>query len=351
MATVDASTADVLDTLVQRADFLECVLDGPRAIVELRDELDVSRSTVERTMNALETMGFVEACEQGYRTTSIGGVVTTDVLAFIDSVEAANGDEGGNGAIPAREVVTTVSSRRQLLESLRANPKDKRTLVMEVELSRSTVDRSVRELQTQGVIEYRDGKLAVTPVGEVALEGVAEMTATIEVGQRLKPVLQWVPPGTLDLDLQLLADAEIVLPEDGNPWAMVDRHGKMLKQVIKGQAILPLTGLHACEVLHDRVVNEGAVFECVVNRGVAETFETNPQYAGLVEEMIATGRFTVYEYDGELPYFVGVFGEMAQLGVDEDGAPRAVVETDSPEVAAWAAGKYDEYRQHSQKLS
>jgi hypothetical protein len=39
------------------------------------------------------------------------------------------------------------------------------------------------------------------------------------------------------------------------------------------------------------------------------------------------------------------------MGVDEDGEPRGILETDSVEVKNWAEGKYDEYRQRAEKIT
>jgi predicted transcriptional regulator len=352
MPFADAAPSDVVDALVKRNDFLSCVLEEPRETPELVEELGVSRSTVDRGMSALETAGLVESCNKGYRTTSIGGVVTTDFLAFMESVEKASRDRGRTREdVPAVDIVSTVSSRQPVLESLQAEPKDKPTLVDELGMSRSTIDRSVRELETQGLVEYSDGEFMLTPVGASTVSGLSDLRDMIQLQQRLEPVLKWVPDGELDIDLELLADAEVILPESGDPWAMVNRHVKLLKQVNEGCAVLPLAGLHACEAIHDRITNEGAVFEIVVNPDVAGTLQSNPDYTELVDEMLETGRHDIYVYEGEIPYFVGLLNDTVQIGVDEEGEPRAILETDSPEVADWAEGKYEEYKQQSQKLT
>ena len=40
-----------------------------------------------------------------------------------------------------------------------------------------------------------------------------------------------------------------------------------------------------------------------------------------------------------------------QVGVDEDGEPRGLLETDSEEVREWAENKYDSYKQEAEALS
>jgi hypothetical protein len=59
--------------------------------------------------------------------------------------------------------------------------------------------------------------------------------------------------------------------------------------------------------------------------------------------MADTGQFRLYETDEPVPYFVGAYGDVAQIGVDEDGEPRAVYETRGEEIRSWAADRIERY--------
>ena len=351
MTIADTSVPDVLDVLIQRSEFLVCVLAEPRETSALVEELDVSRSTVDRGMSALETVGLVEPCGDSYQTTSIGGVVTTDFLAFLDSVEEAN--RNGNpiqSDVPALEVVDTVASRRPLLEVLRGEPKDKRVLVDELEMSRSTVDRGVRELNTLGLVEYSDNGFVVTPIGELAVEGLSELASTIELGQQMETFLQWVPMEEFDLDVRLLADAEILVAEPGNPYAMINSHVQLIKTMDNCRAFLPFTGLHAHEAAHQQVVEHNASGEIVGEPDIIDVHMSNPKYAELAEEIVATGRFEYFEYPEELPYALALIDDTVQVVVAEGDEPRALLETEDDEVRNWAERKYNGYKKQSKKV-
>jgi hypothetical protein len=124
---------------------------------------------------------------------------------------------------------------------------------------------------------------------------------------KMNAFLRWIPESEFDLDLAQLADADIVLPEPGDPLAMVNRHVQILKQMDDARIILLLTGLHAMKALHKRLTQADAQSEVVVIPEVAEMFQSNSDYVELVEGMIDTGRFEVYMHgDG---------------GADEDGEP------------------------------
>jgi predicted transcriptional regulator len=342
---------DVVDVLVQRIAFMECLRKTPRQKPALVTELDVARATVDRAIRSLETMNLIEQSADGYHLTTTGQQVTTDVadlMAEIDEVQHERSDTPT--ALSPLAVLETVLQRREILTCLLNEPSDKRALVDALGISRATVDRSVRELETLGLLTYGDGRFTVTAIGELATFGLCDLAETITLRQQLAPFLQWVPAGSLDIDLHHLADAELLVPEPGDPWAMVNRHVQVLKDMTSLRCLLPLTGLHAIEVLHDRIVHASARCEAVIEPCVADTFRSSPDYADRVEDMRATDRFELFVYEGSLPYFLGVFAEQVQIGVDEDNQPRAMLETAAAEVREWAEQTYNEYKQQAEPI-
>jgi predicted transcriptional regulator len=352
MAITDTTPSNILEVIMQRSDFLQCMVDRPRKKPILAKELGVSRSTVDRAMSKLETTDLIESCDDGYQVTSIGKLVTTNFLAFMSSVEeATQKEERTPSEVPALEVVDAVSSRRQFLETLQEEPKDKRTLVNELGMSRSTVDRSLRELETLDLVEYSDGDFAVTAVGQLATDGLTELTGTIGLGQRLEAFLQWIPMEEFDLDVRLLADAELIVAEPGDPWSMINKHVQLVKTMENCRALLPFTGLHAHEAGHEQVIKHDASGELVVEPEIANVHHSTPEYAEFTEEMVATGRFEYFEYPNELPYALAIINDTVQIVVSEGDEPRALLETDNDEVRDWAEAKYDEYKQQSGKIT
>ncbi|PSP62934.1 hypothetical protein BRC77_08670 [Halobacteriales archaeon QH_8_64_26] len=100
------------------------------------------------------------------------------------------------------------------------------------------------------------------------------------------------------------------------------------------------------------MVEEGAIHEYVVGSGVVETLRTDPDYTEPCEAMLGTDRFELSVCDGEVPYYLGLLDETIRIGVeDEEGMPRALVETDAGGVGEWANETYDEYRDRSMPFS
>lgn len=248
----------------------------------------------------------------------------------------------------SKEICTVVLQRWDVIDRLWQEPTDKRTLVEELDCSRSTVNRAVRELESVDVVEYTDGTYEVTPLGETVASKFEELMDSVQLRTELQPVLRWLPEDEFDLDLQHLRDAEVFLPQPGDPYSMINQHVNVLSQAIKHQSVLPLVGLHGLTAGHEQVMENGAYAELIVVPEVAETLQSKDDYAELTEEMAATGRFRLYEYDDDIPYFVGRFDDIVQIGADDGGEPRALLETDNLHVQEWAATTIEEYKREAE---
>jgi predicted transcriptional regulator len=248
------------------------------------------------------------------------------------------------------DVAGVLLHRLDTVDQLLDEPLDKRDMVDVLGVSRATVDRAVRELEVLNLIEYRDGVYQVTSVGEITADRFFQFMDTVDVAMELQEFLRWVPAAEFDIDLTLLAEAELFLPEPGDPWSMVNHHAQAMEKMDTCRAILPLTGQHAMEAAYERVTDAGASFETVVTPSVAEQFQSTPVYARLIEEMVATGRVHVFVYEGTIPYFLGVFADRIQIGVDENGEPRALLETKNEDVYEWAEDVYQQYKDEAEPV-
>ncbi|MFB6140880.1 MAG: helix-turn-helix transcriptional regulator [Halosimplex sp.] len=243
------------------------------------------------------------------------------------------------------DLVDLLGRRSTLLDRLAAGSSEKRELLEAGDLPRSTLDRAIRELEAAGLVAYDDGAYVLTPLGERLRYEYRNFTERADRAVELEPFLRWTSPETFDLDLRWLTDARVWTAEPADPWAMVNRHVAALEAADRVRGVLPLVGLHAVETVRDRVVEDGADVELVVEASVAETLQSG-RYAPLYRELQDREDpvFSVYP-NGSVPFFVGVFdGAFVQVGVDEDREPRALLESDDERVLAWAREALTEYR-------
>lgn len=246
------------------------------------------------------------------------------------------------------ELITRSSNRLHLLAELYQYKQLPRDHLRETSnMCRTTLQRNLDALEEEGWIENSGIMYRITPCGELVAEEVLDLVRTTCTANQLQDVFQWVTPSELDIDLRLLADADIWTPETGDPYAMVNRHVQLLRNAEYYRGLLRVTGLHAHEAGHDAVVHHGAQGELVVTPEVADIHTTKPQYAALTEELFESDRFELFVLEGDLPYSLLIIDETVQIGVDNAGEPQALLESTSDDVLEWANQVYADHKQQA----
>jgi predicted transcriptional regulator len=139
------------------------LLDSPKAKLELVDELDSSRSTVDRAIRELETLGLIERSPRGCKPTLCGQRAIQHYSRFDEATE--DNWNWGSPVQPVPELVAAPCQRIDIVTRLSEKPLDKRGLVAELDVSRSTVDRAVRKSEILELVEYIDGRYRPTQRG------------------------------------------------------------------------------------------------------------------------------------------------------------------------------------------
>ncbi|WP_227132974.1 helix-turn-helix transcriptional regulator [Halorubellus salinus] len=248
-------------------------------------------------------------------------------------------------AVEAVEFLSRSSTRVRLLETLRDRGRVTRDeLRSELSASRTTVSRNLEALCERGWVGTTDREYALTPGTDAIVERFLDLESTVATAERLRPFLEHVDREAFDVDLSLLDDATVTVPRAGDPLAMVNAHVSAIKRSTDAVAAVPFLGLHACEAVHETVVDGDARVELVASDDVVATFLEGPSYAELAADLQAADGFTLTRASADVPFYVGVLDDVAQVGVDDDGEPRALLETTDPAVREWARATIDSLR-------
>ena len=243
------------------------------------------------------------------------------------------------------EFLARSTNRIQILELLANHAHaGKDELQASIEADRTTLTRNLDALDERGWIRTGNPTCTITPAGRDIVDEFLDLEETVEVAARFQEFFRWLSADELDLDIRELADARLFSSASGDPLAMVNRHVEKIRGIKHERALLSLTGLHAYEAAHEQVVENDAQIELVVDQNVADTFQSDSRYKELTSEMATTGRFDVYVYNGRIPYALCLLDETVQIGVDEEGEPRALLETESAAVRDWAEETYEAYK-------
>ena len=236
-----------------------------------------------------------------------------------------------------------VARRRDVLARIDATGVRKRTLVEAVDVSRSTVDRAVRDLEEYGLVERTNGGVSRTLAGRLALEGHDRLIDRLRGLRRAEPVLRSLPPGA-DLPATVFAGSEVFLPDAANPYRPMEFAGDLAKRSDRVRACAPAIIAPQVEMYRDAVVERGLTLDVVVTEAALERLVT--EFSGAVQQALATGRCAVYRTDESLDYslFVAQCPDGAEMGLgvyDEHGTT-GYVGNDRPEAVEWARGRLDE---------
>lgn len=243
-------------------------------------------------------------------------------------------------------------NRAALLDALRRDgPLDRRALRDRFDAARTTLGRNLDALEERGWVTTDDGGYAVTPAGAAVADDFAALRDTAEAAGRLQPALEWLTADAFPATLDAFADAAVVTADGGDPYAPVNRHVAALRSAERVRCLLPVVGLNALDAARERVRAGESEHELVVDSTVADVLRSDPSYAPGVEELAASDRVAVHVCDDDVPFYLGVLDDLVQVGVsDDDGVPRALVETDDAAARAWAAETYRSYRDRADRL-
>lgn len=225
---------------------------------------------------------------------------------------------------------------------------DKRTLVERLDCSRSTVDRSVRELASLDLVTYDDGEYRPTTLGLLVVEEYRDFEERVETLERLEPALEWFPADEFGLDVGCLSGADVIVSTPNDPYAPANHHADVMAESESFRGLLPAVGLNQLEVGTEAVMESGHYQTLVVESGVAEQLRSKPHYAEKIDELLASGRVEIMVTEDDIPYFLGLYDETVHVGVDdEDGMPRALIETSAEEAREWAESVFADFERRA----
>jgi predicted transcriptional regulator len=234
---------------------------------------------------------------------------------------------------------------RILTHLLEAEPTSQREFRSAVETSRSTVTRALSALEEQDWIVQNGDRYRLTPSGRLIAEGLTDLVDTVQATDDLSTFIRWFPLADYDVDIDQLREAEVTASTDPDPYAPSRKHAAALRDATSFRMLLPSIDLQLVESTDTRVRGGDLELELVVSPEVEATIQSG-EFADVLRGQIASGNLTVLVTDDPVPFYVGLSGDGdVQIGVEDDqGFPRALLETDDEVLRTWAGSVYDEHR-------
>ncbi|WP_135534925.1 helix-turn-helix transcriptional regulator [Halostella pelagica] len=246
-----------------------------------------------------------------------------------------------------REMMETVFKRIEFLDALAENPSEKRELVSQLDVSRSTVNRGVQDLEQFGLVAYENSAYELTVCGRLLYEQYSRYEESAEAIVAADELLQHLPKET-PISLDFIWDAEVFVAEEPAPAVPVS----VLTEIIRdADRIRGLSQAHAAPKAEDALrmaIDGGATAEIVFCKAVYEHVQATYDW---IADRIAAGDYQPY-VTGDLPFGLIIADH------DETTYCCVVVYTDQSSIAGlmvndtraavtWASKLFESHRQQA----
>ena len=249
------------------------------------------------------------------------------------------------------EFLATIGRRADLLGALDGRAARKPELETELDVSRSTIDRGIRELEQRALIERTDGGYQRTLAGSLALEEYDRLRERVEGLARGGELLAALDRD-VDLDSAMLAAATLIERERTSPYRPVEELYDIIDAATEVRAF-DLTVHPQQADVYRRNVEDGMVTELVLSAEVIERLVA--AHATAFEATVETNRVGLWQATEELPYGLLVAetpsGPVAVVMVYSDRGVVGCIRNDDPEAVAWARQRFERERDRATRLA
>ncbi|NHN46724.1 GntR family transcriptional regulator [Halostella sp. JP-L12] len=253
---------------------------------------------------------------------------------------------------PEKDVVDVLARRIEVLDYLADSAAGKERLVADLSVSRSTVNRALRELEGLGFLTRVDGEYTASTTGRLVARQYREFVAGLEDSCDAQAVLAGVDPSA-EMSPAMVRGATVYLAEPPTPFRPIQRITELATDADEFLGLSASVAVpESIDDIADAVLRGDLRAEFVVADRVAQHLRANR--ADAIEAANRRETLSVYVAD-DLPYGLGIaYGDgdahAFVVTYGEDGDLRGAVVNDSPEAVEWAEGVYRRYRATATEL-
>lgn len=249
-------------------------------------------------------------------------------------------DDAGRRDREQTKFLAEVVKRAPLFEALRDDPANARQLESSLSMSRSTIHRTMQSFDEWGLVRKRDGEFELTGLGEMIAGRLSTFDAHVEAACRLESFLNTVEPTDVEIPVQHFEDATVTRPRARQAHFGVKRILELIEDSESLRLFTSIISPVYVDVAHREMLN-GTDIQAIFDAELVDIIVE--EYRGEASEALASGRFDVLVYDG-VPFELFLFDDVVGMAAhDDDGIPRAFVETDDPDARAWAERLYERH--------
>lgn len=242
------------------------------------------------------------------------------------------------------KAANVISRRKKILEELVHGPLNKPELVDRTDVSRSTVNRAVRELEEVGLVRPSDGGYETTLIGRLGLECHQiyrqELRDLFDAEDVLAPL-----PADCNLPLEVICESELYVATDPAPYRPMEQIHTTIQECETFRTLLPvLYDTRFLERCYEHAVTEGNDTCLVVEQSFLDAVLRD--FPAQLEQKLAQEQFTLQKGDTP-PYGLLLADHEYQTTVliiifeESKGPVHAVLKSHHPTVVQWAEERFE----------
>lgn len=246
---------------------------------------------------------------------------------------------------PARDVIVTLTSRFDLVSRLADDSRCMRDLRDDLEVSRSTIYKAVRELETAGIVARNRDGVELTPYGRLAYQHYVQFATEIERMARLDTDLP--VDGEPSLSPAAFRGAEVVSSEPHDPDRPIDVFEELVDDADRFRGFSPVARSRYVDLFREEVTEGDMEATVVTEQRVVELLLS--EHGEAAENVIAADGLEFMQTDDSLPFGLACLGEPVECVVvavyDERRQIVAILVSESPEAIDWGMSAFETVRE------
>lgn len=238
--------------------------------------------------------------------------------------------------------------RHRILDNLAHAEMDVRSLMQELDSSRSTVQRNLRMLEDRGWIRDTSSGYVTTTIGEAIYREFMDIYDTIDTIHRMSSFLEVVD--TLEeVEIRKLTDATVMTPKSNQPTFLMDSLFTIFSSDDYVRGLLPVVSSLSVKIMREDGFSIPSCSFIVSKSTLDKIYQQYSQSeSGTAVSVPECINFRVCS--DELPYGLFVSNKhLALAGYNELGRIQALVKSTNETAIEWAEGMYKYYSSKSKQ--
>lgn len=245
--------------------------------------------------------------------------------------------------------LATSPNRVSLLSALDDGPLQPAELVDRLSLSRSAIQRNLRELTDRGWARRVDGGYTCTVGGRLVLAAYNELTATVALVEEYGGSLEPLAAAGMELSPAVLEAATVITATGNDPHAPLRYYTERVRELDPAsfRGIVPVVSPLFNEA-HQSVLDDGTDGELVLDSAAFSA--SKDDYGADFDAALAADGLALYVHPDPLTFGLSVVGDRVFAGAFDDGQFVACFEWSDPEVMDEALSAYETHRETAREV-